>query len=227
MTNSFLILTYKTKIPCKWKDFLDDLSRRCITEAKKMLKDRSKNSTKYYKSIPSRVALGLIAKYQKNKKAKKIIHIVIPIYGEKGVIVKIENDGIRIPCLFKKEVIPAEFPKPVIDYILYVEIFKRDKEWYLSYCYKTPCEVTETPNVIGVDRNAVGNVAVAANPKTGKVRKLGPDVSKITENYRNRRKNLQKANAKRMLQKLSKKQGNRVRDINHKVSRSIVDWDTL
>jgi len=225
MIDNFSILTYKTKIPSKWKDFLDDLSRRCIAETKKMLKNRDKKSTKYYKSIPSVIAKGLSGKYQKNKKIKKITHIVIPIYGDKGEVVKVEGDGIRIPRLFKKEVIPAEFPRPIIGHILYVEIFKRDKEWYLSYCYKTPCENNaETSNVIGVDRNAVGNVAVMANPKTGKVRKLGSDVSKITENYRNRRKNLQKANAKKMLKKLSKKQSNRVRDINHKVSRSIVDW---
>jgi len=190
-----------------------------------MLVHREKSSSRYYKSIPCVVAKSLITKYQRNKKLKSISHLVLPICGDKGKQVKIVRNGIRIPAVFKKTIIPVVFPKPIVGHIRQVEFFKRDKKWFMSYSYNTPIIAQLTPSsYLGVDRNATGNVATIADSTTGKVMILGCDVAKVTENFRNRRKNLQKKGAVKALVQLKRKQSNRIRDINHKVSATIVDY---
>jgi putative transposase len=133
--------------------------------------------------------------------------------------------GIRVPAFFKKSVLPASFPKPISGFIRQVEFFKRDGKWFMSYSYNTPVlQEQEVQGFIGVDRNSVGNVALCADVMTGKVRKFGPDTAGITKNFRNRRKNLQKKGAKNALTKIRRKQSRRTKDINHKISKSIVDY---
>lgn len=190
-----------------------------------MIKDRTKNSSKYYKTISCVVSKSLISKYQKNKKLKEIKRLVIPICGDKGKQIKIVEDGIRIPAIFKKEVIPLTFHKPIIGTIRQVEFFKRGKKWYMSYSYN----VLKNPQVVingflGVDRNSVDNVATIADASTGKFRKIGQSTADLTKNFRNRRANLQRKGEKNALIKIKRKQSRRIKEINHKVSRTIVDY---
>ncbi len=228
MCNNTACLTFKTKIPKKFHPNLEELHKKSSLCVKRMIKDRSKSSTKYYKDIPSVVAKGLINKYQRNKKCKSVKRLVLSICGDKGTRVKMESNGIKVPSIFRKETILAKFPKPIVGYIRQVEFFKKNKIWYMSYSYNTPKEEEIVPkSYLGVDRNSVGNVVAVANIDTGKVLKLGPDCSKITENFRNRRRKLQKKGAKNALAKIRNKQSNRIKDINHKVSRAVVDYAKL
>jgi putative transposase len=223
-----MCLTFKIVVPHVFDSFLDNLYQKSILCAKDMIADRTKNSSKYYKTIPCVVSKSLITKYQKNKKCKQIKKLVIPICGDKGKQVKIVDGGLRIPAIFKKEVIPVNFPKPVIGTVRQVEFFKRNKKWYMSYSYNSPCVKTEvTSNFIGIDRNSVDNVATIADISTGKFRKIGPCTATITENFRNRRKKLQSKGAKKALVKIKRKQSRRIKEINHKVSRTIVDYAKL
>ena len=56
------------------------------------------------KELPCVIAKSLIAKYQKNEKCKQVSNLVLPICGDKRKQIKLEDGGIRIPALFKKEV---------------------------------------------------------------------------------------------------------------------------
>lgn len=189
-----------------------------------MLENRKESSSKYYNSIPCVVSKSLITKYQKNKKIKSVKRLTIPICGDKGKQVKIEGNGIRIPAIFKKEIIPVPFPKPIVGTVRQIEFFKRKGVWYISYSYFVCKEKTiHYIDVIGVDRNSRGNIAVISNPRTGKVLKLGPDGGGLKYNYRRRRAQLQKKGKPKLLVKLNKKQSNRSKDINHKVSSAIVN----
>jgi putative transposase len=220
-----MCLTFKVVISHNFNSMLDALYQKSLLCAKEMIKDRTKSSSKYYPIIPSAVSKSLISKYQKNKKLKEIKNLVIPICGDKGRQVKTVEGGIRIPALFKKEIIPVTFPKPILGTIRQVEFFKRNKKWYMSYSYNTPCLKTETTfGFIGVDRNSVDNVVTIADASTGKFRKIGPCIASITKNFRNRRKNLQIKGAKNALVKIKGKQSRRIKEINHKVSRTIVDY---
>ena len=220
-----MCLTFKVVVDHKFTPILDSLYKKSSKCVKRMLAHRNWSSSKHYKSIPCVLAKSLISKYQRNKKIKVVHRLVLPICGDKGKQVKLVKNGIRVPSIFKKAAIAAPFPKPIIGNIRQVEFFKRNKQWFMSYSYNTPCLSEDASlSFLGVDRNATGNVATIADSITGKTMRLGGDVSKITENFRNRRKNLQKKGAKRALAKLKRKQSNRIKDINHKVSRTIVDY---
>jgi putative transposase len=220
-----MCLTFKVVVPHNLSPILDSLYRRSNKCVKKMLKHKDKSSSKYYKSIPCVISKSLITKYQKNKKIKSVSHLVIPVCGDKGKQVKIVDNGLRIYSIFKKEIIPVTFPKPIIGHIRQVEFFKRKKKWFMAYSYNTSIlSRYDALSYLGVDRNAVGNVAAIADSSTGKVKILGCNAAKVTENFRNRRKKLQKKGARRALAQLKRKQSNRIKDINHKVSRTIVDY---
>ncbi len=219
-----MCLTFKVVVPHNLTSILDELYQKAGVCINRMLEDRTKSSSKYYKEIPCVLAKSLISKYQRNKKLKQVKNFVLPVCGDKGKQVKVVEGGIRVPAFFKKSVLPVLFPKPISGFIRQVEFFKRDGKWFMSYSYNTlVLQEREVQGFIGVDRNSVGNVAVCADLMTGKVRKFGPDTAGITKNFRNRRKNLQKKGAKNALTKIRRKQSRRTKDINHKVNRSIVD----
>ena len=221
-------LTFKIVISHEHASVLDGLYLKSKVCIKRMLEDKTKKSSKYYKEIPCVLSKSLISKYQRNKKLKSVKNLVLPICGDKGKQVKIVDDGIRIPAFFKKSVIPVVFPKPIVGFIRHVEFFKRDGKWFMSYSYHTPrFPEYKSEGFVGVDRNSVGNVATIADIKTGKVRKIGPSTAVITKNFRNRRAKLQRKKAKLTLTKIKRKQSRRIKDINHKVSRTIVDYAKL
>lgn len=224
IVNNAICLTFKINVPKRLYGKLESLLLESEKIVKEMLKNRDKKSTKYYKTVPSIVAKGLASKYQKNKKCKKVSRLVIHICGDKGKQVKSADGGIRIPGLFKKDIIKIPYPRPISGFIRQVEFFKRGKEWIMSYSYNTPIlnQNTKNDGFIGVDRNSVGNVATIAT-SDGITRHLGPCSSGINKNFKNRIAKLQKKGAKKNLKKLKGKQANRTRDINHKVSRSIVN----
>jgi putative transposase len=225
MNDNYQCLTFKVVVPHNLTPILDELYQKASVCVNRMLEDRTKSSSKYYKEIPCVLAKSLISKYQRNKKLKQVKNLVLPVCGDKGKQVKIVEGGIRVPAFFKKSILPVVFPKPISGFIRQVEFFKRDGKWFMSYSYNTPVlQEQEVQGFLGVDRNSVGNVAVCADVMTGKVRKFGPDTSGITKNFRNRRKNLQKKGAKNALTKIRRKQSRRTKDINHKISKSIVDF---
>ena len=204
---------------------LDDLFDIAKGSVKRMLKNRSELSTKFYPELPSVISKALIAKYQKNLKCRAVKSLVIPICGDRGKQVKLVDGGIRIPALFKKEVLQVVFPKKIEGFIRSAEFFKRKNVWYGSLCYNTPVEATiETVGFIGVDRNSVGNVAVFADSATGTVRKLGICPARTKAVMKGRRKNLQKSRKFRLLKKLRLKQSRRMTHENHRASKSIVDY---
>jgi IS605 OrfB family transposase len=192
-----------------------------------MIKHKNQSSSKFYPEIPCVISKSLINKYQRNKKIKTISHLTIPICGDKGKQIKLEGNGIRIPAIFKKEILPVFFPLPISGFVRQVEFFRRKGVWYASVCYNTPMQprIQET-GIIGVDINSVGNNAVMADIQTGKVFKYGISPAATKANMRNRRSNLQKAGKFRLLSKLRLKQSRRMSYENHRTSRSIVDYAT-
>lgn len=223
-TANTLCLSFKARVPQEFCHILDSLYDKSKVEVEKMLQDRSKRSSKFYPEIPCVVAKGLISKYQKNKKCKKISNLVLPICGDKGKQVKIVEGGLRIPALFKKEVVPLRFPRPIDGFVRQVEFFRRDKSWFMSYQYNVKKEQTVviTNSYIGVDRNSVGNVVSVAMPD-GATKLIGPSTAGIAKNFRNRRAKLQSKGKKEALKKIKRKQSDTIRDINHKVSRAVVN----
>jgi putative transposase len=224
-TKHTMLVTNKSVVPHKFHSILDALLSKCQKNVKLMLADRSKNSSKYYDDIPCVVSKSLITKYQKNKKCRAVKACVIPICGDKGKQVKLEsNNKLRIPSITKKETIDITPLKPIVGHIRSVEFFKRNSDWFVSYTYETPITPIETTGFVGVDRNARDNVATLSDIDSGKVIRIGPDVKLWKDNLKKRKAKLQRKGAKCLLKKINRKQSNRTKDINHKVSKQIVDY---
>ena len=221
-----VMVTGKCIIPHRFDAILSPLYSECQRVVKEMLSDRTKNSSKHWKTVPCVVSKSLIAKYQRNPKCQSVKKLAIQICGDKGRQVKLIGNQIRIPSIFKKEWVDIFPPKPIGGNISSVEIFKRKGKWFLSYSYLTPTNIIQTCGVIGVDRNARGNVATVCDIQTGKVIKVGPDIKGWKDNFKNRKRKLQRKGAKSLLKKINRKQSNRTKDINHKCAKSIVDYAT-
>jgi putative transposase len=73
-----------------------------------------------------------------------------------------------------------------------------------------------------VDRNTTGHIAVAGNPTTGKVWKLGKEALYIHNKYRSIRKTLQKKGKYGVVKKVKNRESKIVRNLNHKISYGII-----
>lgn len=159
----------------------------------------------------------ILRKYGNQKKIKQVhnVNLILP-----GKIVKFfeETNSIWIPSLklHLENTIPYIFSK-----INQVEI---DKEYaYISCTVPDKSEMIPYENVLGVDRNTTGHIAVVANPKTGKIEKFGKKAIHIHNKYSSIRKKLQKEGKFRELKKIKNRESRIVKDINHKVSKKLVD----
>jgi putative transposase len=219
------LVTYRAKVPAEHQAALDELASKSRIAIDRMLANRSETSTKFYPEVPSVLAKSLSRKYQRNEKCKSVSRLCLPVCGDKGKQVKVCDEGLRIPALFKKAVIPCQLPLPISGFIRHVELFRRGGDWFMSYGYNTPCTDPITPNgAIGVDRNSVGNIAVLADPQTGHVRHLGFNPARTKQCWRNRKRNLQRQGKRRLLSKLRRNHARRSKHQNHVVSKTVVDY---
>lgn len=218
-------VTQLVKIPPAFTSRLDSLYVDASEAVKQMLADSSRHSSRDYPSIPCVVAKSLINKYQRNWRCKSVTHLVLPICGDKGRQVKVVPEGFRIPAVFGKAVIPAEWRRPIEGHIRQAEFSRRGGEWFASVSYNTVgAEPIQAVECIGIDRNSVGNIAVMADPATGYVEHLGFNPARTKEVWRNRKRNLQKSHKNRLLAKIRRKQERRTKLENHIVSKLIVDY---
>jgi IS605 OrfB family transposase len=222
-TASFGVVTYKVKIPSEHSPTLDTLSKNAAAVVSRMLSNRGDTSSKFYKEVPCVIAKSLSVKYQRDLKCKSVTRICIPICGDKGKQVKLVEGGLRVPALFKKEVIACQFPLPALGFIRCVEFFKRNGKWFMSYTYNTPCAAPIVPvGVVGVDRNSVGNVATMASTSSGKVRMLGFNADRWKYNFRRRKARVMSQGRKRLASRLRRKQSCRTKQENHRIAKGIV-----
>ena len=218
--------TVKVKVPDSFTGLLNDLRDRSRVAVCEMLTHRDKSSSKYYSTIPCVVSKSLITKYQRNKKCKSVSNVVIPICGDKGKIVKLEGNGIRIPAIFKKYILPVVFMRPVVGFVRSIELIQRKGVWYCHVSYNTPAQplLTRPTGTVGVDRNSVGAVATLADPQNGKVLHMGFNPAYTKQVWQRRKANLQSLGKMRLLHKIRNKQSRRTKYENHVVSKQIVDY---
>lgn len=205
-----MILTYKIKHD---RDFSKELllARKVAEFA---ITNRDKLSTKYvsHYGLKAVISNQILRKYGRNKKAKNIssVNLVIPNIG-----IVYKDKVAYIPCLKLK----LNFDKS-LSKINQIELDG-------TYAYIS-INVSETPMItpkvsIGVDLNTTGHCAVVAVKETGKVYKLGKSAHHIHNKYNNSRRFLQKKGMYKTVKKIKNRESRIVRDINHKVSRFIVN----
>src|SRR5437016_8219986 len=134
-----------------------------------MLARRMESSSKYYKELPCVIAKSLIAKYQKNKKCKQVSNLVLPVCGDKGKQIKLEDGGVRIPALFKKEVLPVLCLRLPVGFVRSAEFFERSGVGYDAISYNAKAEgqftVTRTFSLGGTSMGRRTTVSDTKNEK--------------------------------------------------------------
>ena len=207
-----MILTYKIK---HGRDFSEELGKaKQVADFGIKYRTLSSKDVSQF-GLKSMISNQILRKYVKNKKVKSVSSVQLTIPNQ-GIKVDKKNRKITIPCL--KLVLDNQFPD--FEKINQIEIGKE----YACVSVTVPEEVPQKPiNYIGVDRNTTGHIAVAANPKTGKIWKLGKKGLHIHNKYKNIRKSLQKQGKYRKVKQIKDRESRIVKDLNHKISKKIVD----
>jgi len=206
-----MMLTYKVKHN---RDLSVELRKaRQIAEFALKTKTRSSKDVKHF-GLKSAIANQILRKYSRNKNLKRIGNVKLTVPNQS---LHVEGDELKIPCL--KLAIPITFRE---DFIKVNQIELDDEFAFVSVAITEP-PMKEVSNWVGVDRNATGHVAVVSDPKSGKVFKLGKQAQHIHKKYCAMRKELQKAGKFRKVKAIRNRESRIVRDINHKISRKIVD----
>jgi IS605 OrfB family transposase len=84
-------------------------------------------------------------------------------------------------------------------------------------------EPQSSERYVGVDRNTRGHIAVVADPESGKIWKLGKMRYHTHKKYENIKKRLYNIGRSEQLKAVGIREKNIVKDLNHKISRKIVD----
>ncbi|MGC8715978.1 MAG: RNA-guided endonuclease InsQ/TnpB family protein [Thermoplasmata archaeon] len=208
-----MILTFKIKHN---RDFSSELRKaKQVAEFAIRTHTLSSKDVKQF-GLKSIIANQILRKYSRNKKIKSVKHVKLTIPNQ-GVRVDKEKREISIPSL--KLTLPYSFRN---DFVKINQIEIDDRYAYISISVPDK-PMIEPQTWLGVDRNATEHIAVVANPQTGKVWKLGKRAEHIHSKYREIRRKLQKAKKYRLLKKIKNRENRIIRDLNHKVSRKVVE----
>lgn len=211
-----MILTYKIKHS---RDFSGQLlkARRIAEYVVAHKPSSAKLTSRDVKQfgLKSVISNQIIRKYGRNKRIKKVsrVNLIIPNQG-----IQIKEDNVIYISSLKlnlKYQFPANFEK-----INQIEI--NNEYAFVSVTLPENTEY-EPEHWLGVDRNTTGHVVVAGEPDSGKVMKLGKHAHHTHNKYKNIRKRLQKRGKYRKVKQIKNRESRIVRDLNHKMSRKIVD----
>ncbi|MEM3845186.1 MAG: transposase [Candidatus Parvarchaeota archaeon] len=208
-----MLLTYKIKHN---RDFTAELKKaRQVAEFGIKHKTLSSKDVKQF-GLKSAISNAILQKYVKNKNIKHVRNVKLEINSQ-SIKFNREKRVIRI--------VPLKFEfnysfRNDFNKINWIEIDNK----YIYVTVTVPDEKPIEPKYyIGVDLNATGHMAVVSNPQTGKVMKLGKKAGHIHNKYKNIRRRLQKKKKYKALKKIKHRESNIIRDLNHKISRKIVD----
>ena len=208
-----MILTYKIR---HGGDFSDEL-RKAEQVAYYALKTRTQSSRDVkHIGLKSMISNQILRKYSRNRVLKKVRSVKLTVPSQ-GVKVHREQKILVIPCL--RLTLSYRFRE---DFLKVNQVEVGDEYAYISVTVPEEKQY-DLKGWIGVDRNTTGHIAVVADPETGKVLKLGKSAKHIHEKYRGIRRSLQSHGKYRKVKEIRDRESRVVRDLNHKVSRKIVD----
>jgi len=166
--------------------------------------------------LPSVISCQILRKYGMNDKANNVSHIKLTIPNNKtGILIKGPNQ-IYVPCI--KANISSWYDLSHITKINQIEV--DNQYYYISF--EVNEEIQYKPNgYIGIDLNAKEHMAVIAVNQ--KILKRGRKACHIKKKYGSIRRKLQKKSHYKQLRKIKNKEKRTIKDINHKISREVVD----
>jgi putative transposase len=202
-----MILTYKVKHSF---DLSNELKKaKQVAEFAIQTRTLSSKDVKQF-GLKSVISNQILRKYSKNKKCKRInsVKLIIPNQG-----IALKSNTVSIPSL------KISFPfDKAFEKINQIEI---DNKFFYVSCSVKEQEPINFNSFIGVDRNATGHIAVCSIGT--KIVKLGKKSFHTKSKYKHLRKRYQKSGNFKQLKKIKHRERNIVKDLNHKVSRKIVE----
>jgi len=207
-----MILTFKIKHS---RDFSNELAKaRQLAQFAVETRARSSADVKQF-GLRSVISNQIIRKYARNKNCRRArrINLIVPNQGiklqdRKAYIssLKLELDLSHLPAFQKINQIELNKDFAFVSVTVQEQAQKEPQRW------------------IGIDRNTTGHCAVIADPSTGKVLKLGKEAHHTHQKYKNLRTDLQKKGKFRLLKKTKNKESRIIRDLNHRISREVVNY---
>ena len=207
-----MILTFKVKHN---QDFSDELKKaKQVADFAVKTKSRTSKDVKHI-GLKSIISNQILKKYGSNKKIKSVkrVNLIIP---NQGIKVNKDLHEIKIPCL--KLTLNYKFKD--FEKVNQIEV---DKEFAFVSVTILEDPLKEVDSWIGVDLNTTGHVVVIADPTSGKIEKLGKKAEHTHKKYKNIRKDLQKKGKYGKVKQIKDRESRVVRDLNHKMSREVVD----
>ena len=210
-----MILTFKMR---HGQDFSTQLAKARLV-AEYAIANRSQLSTKYVKhlGLSSMISCQILWKYGRNRRCKRVHNVNLIVSGQ-AVKVDTEAKTIYIPCL--KLTVNYRFTREFTK----VNQVEFTKDWIFVYVTVAEKPLTATTSWVGVDLNTTGHCAVVANPSTGKLVKMGKQAQHIHRKYKTLRRKFAKRGSFTKLKATKQRQSNKVRDLNHKISKRIVQF---
>ena len=207
-----MILTYKIRHS---RDFSVELDKaRQVAQYAIDHRTLTSRDVKQF-GLKSVISNQILRKYSRNKKARRARRVKLTVPAQ-GIRFSHENRTISIPSLKYETnyLFRNDFEK--------INQIELDKEFvYISVTVPENAMI-EPIDYLGVDRNTTGHIAVVGNANTGKILKLGKEAEHIHRKYKNMRKNLQRKGKYRKVKKTKSREKNIVKEINHKISKKIV-----
>ncbi|WXG44676.1 MAG: transposase [Promethearchaeati archaeon SRVP18_Atabeyarchaeia-1] len=210
--DSNMLLTLKVK---HGRDFCEELRKaRQVADFGVRHRTFSSKDVKHI-GLKTSIANQILRKYGRNEKIRKVRNIKLTVPGQ-GIKTDKEKRTITIPCL-RLALACEHFPDfetvnqiEIGNEYAYICVSVREKERF------------EPRGYVGVDLNTTGHIAVASDPETGKVWKLGKQAEHVHKKYKCIRRKLQKQGRYRTLKRIKNRESRIIRDLDHKVSRKIV-----
>jgi len=165
--------------------------------------------------LKSAIANQILRKYGRNKDAKQVKSIKLTVPGQSTRIDK-KARIISIPCL------GLDLQYNFADFKSVNQIEIGEEYAHVSVEVDEPLQYN-TGKYLGVDLNTTGHVAVAADPESGKVWKLGKQAYHVHRKYRNIRRRLQRQGTLRKAKAIKNRESSIIRNLNHHISKKIVE----
>ena len=212
------VLTYKFRY---FKDLTPYFEKAKLV-AEFAIANRTKTSSKFVSHIglPSAISNQVLRHFNRDLKCKTVKNANLLLPGQ-----SLNYDAnlglVEIPCL--KLTIKADFK--LLNYTFIKINFAEIKKDFIHIQVSVKNQSTvSSDSFLGIDRNATNHIAVCANGRTGKILKLGAKAPHVSKTYRSHRAKLQKNKKYSHLKKIEKRQSRINADINHKISRNVVDY---
>lgn len=212
------VLTYKFKY---FKDLTTYFDKAKLV-AEFAIANRTKNSSRFVSHIglPSVISNQILRHFNRDLKCKVVKNANLLVPGQE---IKYDQNMGLVYIRSLKLTVKADFK--LLNYtFIKINSAEIKKDFiYIQVSVKNQTTVSSDA-FLGIDRNATNHIAVCANGRTGKILKLGAKAPHVSKGYKKHRAKIQRNGKYSHLKKIEKRQSDINRDINHKISRNVVDY---